>query len=91
MLVAATASAAVALSVLGGDKKPDNAVTGSVSDFGVRMAACLAERGWDAAPAKGNSYSVQSEGTDRTRLARDRDECGKRLGYDVYGNPAQRR
>lgn len=33
----------------------------------------------------GNSYSVRSEAGDGGRLARDRDECGKRLGYDVYG------
>jgi hypothetical protein len=67
-------------------KGQSNGITGPVSEFGTRMAACLTDAGWYANAAPNNSFEVVSDTADRARLYRDKAACGRQLGYDVYGS-----
>ena len=91
-LAAATAAAALCGVWLAGDEPPDaprDVITGPVSEFGTRMAACLTAAGWDAAATPSNSFEVTADATERAQVDRDKADCGRRLGYDVYGNSAK--
>lgn len=63
-----------------------NGITGPVSEFGTRMAACLTDAGWDANATPNNSFEVVSDAAERARLYRDKAACGRQLGYDVHGS-----
>ena len=64
------------------DERP--AITGPAGEFGVRMADCLSAKGWDATAAPNNSFNVGTDDARRAQLARDKQVCGERLGYDIY-------
>ena len=65
---------------------PDSspAITGPAGEFGVRMADCLSAKGWDASAGPNSSFEVGADAGERAQLARDKQACGERLGYDIY-------